>query len=103
LCGGPETFSEEQQEIIEASAEVLYGLIHARYITSARGMQRMQDKFQRADFGRCKRVHCHGQAVLPTGMSDLPRRYFVSVFCPRCRQLFHPTSRKHMYLDGACE
>ena len=23
------------------------------------------------------------------------------MFCPRCRQLFHPNSNRHLYLDGA--
>ncbi len=39
LC--TESLSEDQHEIIETAAEVLYGLIRARYILTAAGMTRM--------------------------------------------------------------
>lgn len=36
-----DSLSEEEQEVVETSAEVLYGLIHARFVLSTRGMQKM--------------------------------------------------------------
>jgi casein kinase II subunit beta len=39
-----EELTEDQQEVIERNAEVLYGLIHARFITTAHGQQLMYEK-----------------------------------------------------------
>lgn len=92
---------DRQQELIEVSAETLYGLIHARYILTARGMQAMYSKFLEGAFGRCPRVYCVGQQVLPVGESDMPRCSTVRIFCPMCWDLYFPRSRNHYSLDGA--
>jgi len=96
-----DSLTEEQQEIVESAAEMLYGLIHARYIVTNRGMHAMYEKYRTAAFGRCPRVFCQGQPVLPVGLSDLPRNYTVNVFCPRCHGLFFPKSTRQSNIDGA--
>jgi Casein kinase II regulatory subunit len=123
--------TEEQQEIVESAAEMLYGLIHARYvvafpnrcwmehvwniyqhvscissfrhsyIVTNRGMHAMYEKYRLAHFGRCPHVFCQGQPVLPVGLSDLPRNYTVNVFCPRCHGLYFPKSTRQANIDGA--
>jgi len=96
-----EKLTEEQQELIESAAEMLYGLIHARFILTSRGMQAMAEKYTNQHFGRCPRVLCHGQPVLPVGRSDLPRNYTVNVYCPMCQDIFHPKSSRAASIDGA--
>ena len=39
-CTG-DMFTEEQNELIESAAEMLYGLIHVRYILTSKGMAAM--------------------------------------------------------------
>ena len=39
-----ETLKEEHQEMVEAAAEMLYGLIHARFIVSTQGLSMMRRK-----------------------------------------------------------
>jgi len=96
-----EGLTEEQQEIVETAAEYLYGLIHARFILTHRGMMAMLEKYQRVDFGRCPRVLCGGQPVLPAGQSDISRTNNMKIFCPKCEDLYYPRYRRHSNIDGA--
>ena len=111
---------DEARDHIEAQARLLYGLVHARYIITTRGLGKMVssakvsqvqrarltrqtqlDKYKRADFGRCPRVLCYQQPLLPVGLSDLPFQKAVKLFCPRCEDIYSPKSSRHGTIDGA--
>lgn len=96
-----ESLTEEQQELVESAAEMLYGLIHARYIITNRGLQAMYEKLTSASFGKCPRAFCSGQPALPIGRSDVPRNYTVHIFCPMCHDIFTPRSSRSASIDGA--
>jgi len=93
--------TEEQTEIVESAAEMLYGLIHARFIITSRGLAQMVEKYNQFQYDRCPRVFCQGQAILPVGQSDIPRTNTVKLFCPKCQDIYYPKLQRHANIDGA--
>ncbi|XP_071722073.1 putative casein kinase II subunit beta-4 [Rutidosis leptorrhynchoides] len=96
-----ESSHEEQNELVESAAEMLYGLIHVRYILTSKGMSAMFEKYKNYDFGRCPRVYCCGQPCLPVGQSDIPRSSTVKIYCPKCEDVYYPRSKYQGNTDGA--
>ncbi|KAG7006757.1 pre-mRNA-splicing factor CLF1 [Physcia stellaris] len=92
---------DEMREQIEKSARHLYGLVHARYITTTRGLSKMLEKYKKSDFGKCPRVACLSHPLLPTGLSDLPNIQSVKLYCGKCEDLYNPKSSRHSTIDGA--
>lgn len=86
---------------IESSAELLYGLIHQRYITSRPGIQQMLEKYEMQHFGVCPRVNCNGCKVLPVGRYDIPGQEMVKLFCPGCMDIYTPPNSRFHSVDGA--
>ncbi|KAI4127446.1 MAG: hypothetical protein LQ338_003216 [Usnochroma carphineum] len=87
--------------VIESSAELLYGLIHQRYINSRPGMQQMADKYELQHFGVCPRVYCNGARVVPVGCSDTPGQETVKLFCASCLDIYTPPNSRFQSVDGA--
>jgi len=92
---------DEHRTQIEAAARLLYGLIHARWIITSRGLAKMLEKYKKADFGRCPRVLCQQQPLLPVGLSDIPYEKSVKLYCGRCEDIYSPKSARHGSIDGA--
>ncbi|EPS62636.1 hypothetical protein M569_12153, partial [Genlisea aurea] len=93
--------TEEQNELVESAAEMLYGLIHARYILTTKGMAAMLEKYKNYEFGRCPRAYCCGQPCLPVGPSDIPHSNTVKIYCPKCEDIYYPRSKYQGNIDGA--
>lgn len=91
---------EPESEELSRSAALLYGLIHARYIITAHGLDAMHRKFQNREFGECPRMLCRGQPVVPMGGSDEPKHGTAKLFCPKCLDVYN-CSASQRHIDGA--
>lgn len=87
--------------IIESSAEMLYGLIHQRFICSRVGIQQMSEKYEAGHFGQCPRTNCGGTKCLPVGLSDVPGEDTVKLYCPSCMDVYAPPNSRFQTVDGA--
>ncbi|KAF8351398.1 casein kinase II regulatory subunit-domain-containing protein [Amanita rubescens] len=87
--------------IVESSAEMLYGLVHQRYILTRMGLQAMLEKYETGVFGSCPRVYCDGCNVVPCGRSDTPGLDTVKLYCPNCNDIYVPPSSRYQGVDGA--
>jgi len=87
--------------IVESSAEMLYGLVHQRYILTRAGLQAMAEKYESGIFGSCPRVYCVGCNVVPCGRVDIPGNDTVKLLCPNCNDIFVPPSSRFQGVDGA--
>ena len=87
--------------VIESSAEMLYGLIHQRFICSRAGIQQMCEKYELGHFGCCPRTNCEQARTLPVGLSDVPGEDTVKLFCPSCLDVYVPPNSRFQTVDGA--
>lgn len=78
----------------------LYGLTHARFILSPRGLAMMREKYTLGTFGNCQRILCDRQLVLPIGLSEELSTSRVKIYCPKCQEVYVPR-QKHLDIDGA--
>ncbi|KAM0322309.1 hypothetical protein ACHAQA_009599 [Verticillium albo-atrum] len=87
--------------VIESSSEMLYGLIHQRFICSRAGIQQMSEKYELGHFGYCPRTNCGQARTLPVGLSDIPGEDTVKLFCPSCLDVYVPPNSRFQTVDGA--
>jgi len=110
---------DDMREQIERSARHLYGLVHARYVVTTRGLAKMvclllrlhlamkvltdlqMEKYKQGVFGKCPRVICESQHLLPMGQNDVPNMSHVKLYCAKCEDIYNPKSSRHNSIDGA--
>jgi casein kinase II subunit beta len=83
---------------LQQQAEILYGLIHSRYIITFTGVREMMPHYKRSLFGTCPRVACRDHPLLPIGLRPESGEMTVRTFCPSCQDIYNTDCQ----LDGSC-
>jgi casein kinase II subunit beta len=93
---------EEDQAMLETACQMLYGLVHARYLLTTKGIQALHEKYVSGVYGLCWNETCASSKkyTLPMG-SDLVGQGGAHVFCPNCGECYVPRNPKLTQLDGA--
>ena len=78
----------------------LYGLIHARFIQTSKGLQLINQKYVSQTYGTCPLVFCKKNFLLPIGLHEDLCESRVKCYCSKCEEVYFPR-KKGMNLDGA--
>mmetsp|Transcript_53595 Transcript_53595/g.107404 ORF Transcript_53595/g.107404 Transcript_53595/m.107404 type:complete len:262 (-) Transcript_53595:1825-2610(-) len=81
--------------------ELLYGLLHSRYIFTTLGIHKIFKKFSDGLFGICSGFYCVNSRLLPFGSSDTPNRSILKFFCPKCKNLFRNSFQNDKKVDSS--
>lgn len=94
--------NDEETAALESATQMLYGLIHARFLQTNRGIHALYEKFSNGVYGTCWNEIClkDRSYVLPVG-SDVIGHGSANVYCPKCGECYVPRSGKLQQLDGS--
>ncbi len=79
--------SDSIRDSVEAQAKLLYGLVHARYIITTRGLGKMLEKYKRADLAAAHACSAGNSLCCPSASATIPSKG---------RQALLPALRRHL-------
>ena len=101
-CPDEEELEDPEYADVFKEAADLYGLIHARFLLSQKGLSMVKEKYLAGEFSTCPRTLCESQKCLPIGMYDQIGKGPVKQYCPKCEQVYSlPRHKSKPPLDGA--
>ena len=90
------------ESLTNEDSKLLYGLVHARFILTANGLERMRQKFDNKDFGCCRNKACNNFPYLPIGEHAALGESNVHLYCGRCNSVYRgPRNSKAGQEDGS--
>lgn len=105
LIIGPKLSVEAQHKNwpkdIDVYGTCLYGFLHARYLLTSAGLEKMYAKYTENAFPSCPRTLCCGFQMLPMGRSDVIGHDDIKFFCPNCQKIYNAPIDTSLLVDGA--
>lgn len=92
---------ESQIFVLEQQTAHLYGLLHARYLNTSEGMERIYQKYVKKEFPYCPRILCKKITCIPFGISNDMCEYPVKMFCPNCSDIYNIKNSIFSKVDGS--
>lgn len=86
---------------VEKDAKKLYGLLHARYLTTSTALKEINKKYKDHEYEACPRVSCKKTRCLPYGVSEEPGVQILRMYCPCCREVYVAEDERCSTIDGA--
>lgn len=91
----------EWPEDIDEYGMCLYGLLHARYLLTAAGLEQAYQKYRQNEFPKCPRSFCDGHCCIPVGVSDEIGESNVKLYCTNCQDIYSSKDKRFITMDGA--
>lgn len=91
----------DDYEDIEKSAEVIYGIVHSRFLSTRSGLNAVREKYNAGVYPKCPRVKCREVACLPYGVSEVVGKIGLHFFCPNCCDVYRIRESPFCSIDGA--
>lgn len=91
-------------ESLQVEIGLLYGLLHARFVTTDQGLAKLRRMFLAGKFGVCPREGCKDCPLLPIGASNVPGVSPLGGYCVYCKDVYLPLSHdvsKGELVDGS--
>ena len=98
LSGSSNKVPSYAAEEIQRSVKVMHDIVHGRYIVSEDGLETVREKHVRGVYGKCPRLHCEENSLLPLGMDDVPSISHTQCFCAKCRDVYR--TPLHISIDS---
>lgn len=86
-------------EKVAKYVEIIYGLIHARFLMTKSGLELIHKKYTDCVYETCPNYNCRAQC-LPYGKNPDPGRRLL-MYCPACHDVYYCSRPECQYIDGS--